>query len=151
MKCPYCGRKILLTPAIRSGIKHGNVIRWCPDCNNKVNITGKDIAEADKLAELSRYEQRIQEGLCGVCGIYPPAEGKKSCDRCLAKGRERRQNEKQRDKQLPQGFEEKKKTAQMLPRNKPETLDDICRKARKHNLSYGKYLAKRAQGMYLDE
>ena len=151
MKCPYCRRRILLTAAIRSQIKHGNVIRWCPDCLKKVTVTEKEVTEEERLMKLTRYQRRVEEGLCIGCGVYTPAEGRRKCQICLDKDAARKRAQKAWEKEYPERIEEKKQTVSLLPRNKPKTLDDICRKAKKHNLSYGKYLAARARGMYLDE
>jgi len=46
---------------------------------------------------------------------------------------------------------EEKEKRDKPPVKRKETLDEICIKAKKHNLSYGKYLEARARGKYLDE
>ena len=62
-----------------------------------------------------------------ICGWRVPEYDNDLCMHCLTE-------QKQKEKKKPK-----------------ETVDDIARKAHKHNLSYGKYLAARARGEYLSE
>lgn len=39
---------------------------------------------------LSRYNRRVSEGLCGVCGKRSPAKGKTGCSDCLERRRQRK-------------------------------------------------------------
>lgn len=86
--------------------------------------------------------ERREKGLCLICG--KPLDGAsirwcKSCGSYYNTRVKSPMNEAEEEKKL----KPKKKQG--------ETLDDIARKAHKHNLSYGKYLEARARGMYLSE
>ena len=86
-------------------------------------------------------QKRRDRGLCLLCGEPLDGTSIRWCERC---------------KDL-YGYRSKSPTNEMedikrsKPKKKGETLDDIARKAKKHNLSYGKYLEARARGMYLSE
>lgn len=93
---------------------------------------------------MTTLEKRKEQGICIRCGARFAEDGRLTCGVCAEKDRQRhRESYAQSYKSMRDA---KKQTG------KPEeTIDDICRKARKHNMSYGKYLAARARGMYLDE
>lgn len=79
---------------------------------------------------------------CVECGWRVAEFGSTLCWHCLSIHHEEEEVKKRKEAIA------KEKSS----RNKPkETLDDIARKAHKHNLSYGKYLAARARGEYLSE
>lgn len=67
----------------------------CPDCKDKGKISSKAYYEAHK-EEMDQYKkdyykrtyaERLQAGVCTVCGKRPPKTGCKRCERCLARGR----------------------------------------------------------------
>lgn len=94
---------------------------------------------------MTTLEKRKAEGICIRCGARFAEDGRRTCGICAEKDRQRqRERYAQSYKSVSNG--KKGQTGKSA-----ETIDDICRMARKHNLSYGKYLEKRAQGMYLDE
>jgi hypothetical protein len=73
---------------------------------------------------------------CCSCGNLLGKRSKKYCDDCYELFLD-----KNRSPYKP-----------IIPKPKPkESVDDIARKARKHGLSYGKYLEERGRGKYLDE
>ena len=136
MICPKCRRRMVITSAIRSRLAHGDTEHKCRYCGNIIKITQEDLRKSD----LSYIARKREERLCTRCGQVPVKDGYATCEACRKKDHER----KQKLKEIVGWTSEPKK-------KQGETLDDIARKARSHGLSYGKYLAARARGMYLSE
>ena len=128
MVCKYCGEVMQSSTNARNRIRaHGTARVRCVRCRMMYEITQEDIDNEEDI------------GICKLCGKERIADGHKTCIACYLKSRKNNERQKQmaaiqREKNARKGKEAE------------ESIDDIAIKARKHGMSYGKYLAARYAG-----